>query len=111
MIEFGYFCQSIFDKFFGFSVKRQAVHRLIKKFSYRNKFWALRERSSQKIFFELQHNLIVLGLQSVIKVEMRNVGANQHQITFQIARHMLAYMPDSCLRLDVNQLNLRMIMP
>src|SRR5687767_8230286 len=66
---------------------------------------------SQKMLLKLNNDLPVFGLQAIIKIQMRNVRADQNQITSHIAGYVLTYMTYSVTGLNIYQFVFRVIMP
>ena len=59
----------------------------------------------------MQHHLLVVGLYTIIEIEMRDIAADQHQIAAFVSHRMAAYMAGTISAFNINQFVLRMKMP
>ncbi len=66
---------------------------------------------TQKICFHLHNGFTCIAGTRIRKAAVRQVGADQYQISLGIIGYVTAYLPFAVPPVDVNQFNLRVVMP
>src|SRR6185437_3924578 len=54
--------------------------------------WIIEKRLAQKVFFHLYYNLCAIGMNTVIKIQVRYIGADKYQVALIIPGNVIADM-------------------
>src|ERR1700722_1338486 len=92
-------------------MKSDPIRRIPEQPCDLRKFRRHGKRPTQKITPKLNDDLMILTPQPVIKIQMRQIAPNKHQVAPGVGGDMRPDMPDTRIRLHKHQLILRMIMP
>ena len=93
------------------SSDHESKARTIKQTFQLIEFRCFVESVSEKSRLKLNNDLPIVGLYAIIKIQMRNVGADEYQVAIRKAWYMLANVPYAVAGLNIDKLKLRMIMP